>query len=83
MALWSGKGKTLARLTTLKMKSFTALKKNWEDNKHNKNIVANRKKHHNKEMVLRKVFQAWGKSYKSWKINKNKEDFEKAVKVEL
>lgn len=56
LALWSGKGKTLSRLTTLKMKSFCALKNNWKDNKHNKNVIVNRKKHHNKEMVLRKVF---------------------------
>lgn len=33
--------------------------------------------------MKRKVFQGWGKQYKEWKIVKNREDFDKAVKLEL
>jgi hypothetical protein len=36
-----------------------------------------------KENTKRKVFQGWGLQYKAWKVKKNREDFDKAVKLEL
>jgi hypothetical protein len=33
--------------------------------------------------MKRKVFLGWEKHYKVWKVQKNKDDFEKAVKEEL
>ncbi len=36
-----------------------------------------------KENVSRRAFLAWQKQYKAWKVIKNREDFEKAVKLEL
>jgi hypothetical protein len=33
--------------------------------------------------LKKKAFQGWGKQYKEWKLIKNKDDFEKAVKSEL
>lgn len=39
MALWAGKGKTLGRLSVLKMKCFSALKRNREERKHFKMVL--------------------------------------------
>jgi hypothetical protein len=36
-----------------------------------------------RERLMRDVFQGWGRLYKEWKIVKNREDFDKAVKLEL
>ena len=36
-----------------------------------------------KENVSRRAFLGWQKQYKAWKVVKNREDFEKAVKLEL
>ena len=33
--------------------------------------------------MKQRVFSGWEKQYKEWKIVKNKDDFEKAVKLEL
>ena len=32
---------------------------------------------------MRRVFSGWEKQYKEWKVVKNRDDFEKAVKLEL
>ncbi len=36
-----------------------------------------------RERVKRRVFLGWEKQYKEWKIIKNRDDFDKAVKSEL
>ena len=82
MALWAGKGKTLARVKCLQLKCFLALKQYREWKKHCKLVLAQKKRQF-RENQSRKVFHGWQKHYKAWKIIKNKEDFEKALKSEL
>lgn len=45
-------------------------------------MIAHRLASHKKERA-RAVFQAWQKHYKAWKVEKDKEDFQKAVKNEI
>ena len=45
-------------------------------------MIAHRLVQHKKERA-RTVFQAWQKHYKAWKVEKDKEDFQKAVKLEI
>ena len=82
MALWSGKGKTLSRLNASKFKCFMALKQYREWKKHSKKVLEHKLADF-KYNMKRKAFLGWEKEYKAWKIKKNKEDFEKAVKLEL
>ena len=42
MALWSGKGKTLARVNNLKLKCFYALKHYREFKKHSKKVLTHK-----------------------------------------
>ena len=44
MALWAGKGKTLARLNVMKYKCFSALKSYKEWKKHTKNVLESKGK---------------------------------------
>jgi hypothetical protein len=76
MALWAGKGKTLARLSILKLKSYLGLKKYWQQKKHNKLLMVHKLRKY-RETIKRSVFLGWEKQYKVWKLKKNKEDFEK------
>jgi len=64
------------------LKTFQALKLNAEKMKHNKLVIKNRLIQH-KQNIKKQVFLGWEKQYKQWKIKKNKEDFDKAVKSEL
>ena len=60
MALWSGKGLTLARMKTYQMRCFRALK-NYRDFKiHAKRVLENKQK---KDRIkkMRDVFQGWMK----------------------
>lgn len=60
MALWSGKGKTLARVNALKLKCFFALKNYREWKKHTKKVLDHRLRQY-KEDTKRKVFLGWEK----------------------
>eukprot|EP00347_Sterkiella_histriomuscorum_P014474 403360737 len=82
MALWAGKGKTLARMKVLQFKCFNAFKQYREFRKHSQKVLAHKLAYYRKTMKQR-VFSGWEKQYKEWKIVKNKDDFEKAVKLEL
>ena len=82
LALWAGKGKTLARMKVLQMKAFNSLQQFCRFKKHSK-IVLKNKLATFREDTKRRVFRGWEKQYKQWKIEKNKNDFEKAVKSEL
>lgn len=55
MALWSGKGLTVARLRTVTMKCFTALKAFREFKLYSKNVLENKNKE-NKARNTRRVF---------------------------
>lgn len=79
MALWAGKGKTLAAIMIIKNKCFNGLKRYREWKKHSK-VVLNHQTNNFKQELKRKVFLAWEKDYKVWKIKKTKEDFDKSVK---
>lgn len=82
MALWSGKGQTLARLRTVTMKCFQALKHYREFKLHAKAVLENRRRHNNKAQA-RRVFQAWVKSFKATKVQRDKDKFDRQVKAEL
>ena len=82
MALWSGKGQTIARLRNTQMKCFLALKGYLEFKKHSKTVLDN-KGRTNRIKSMRNVFQAWNKSFKSTKVQRDKEKFDLAVKTEL
>lgn len=62
MALWSGKGMTLARMRALTMRCYLALKKYYQFKKHAKAVLENKKKE-NRVRQMRKVFQAWEKNF--------------------
>ena len=67
MALWSGKGNTLARMKVCQMRCFQALKGYRDFKKHSDAVLANKaKKYRIKKM--RDVFQAWHKNFKVSKI---------------
>jgi hypothetical protein len=55
MALWSGKGQTVARLRNTQMKCFLALKGYREFKKHSKAVLDN-KSCENRMKSMRKVF---------------------------
>ena len=82
MALWSGKGQTIGRMRVVEMKCFRALKSHCQFKKYTKQVLANKAK---KDRVknMRNVFQAWVKDFKVAKVRRDKEKFERAVKVEL
>ena len=63
MALWAGKGKTLARVNVLKLKSFMAIKnyRNWK--KHSA-IILKQKLADYRANVKKRVFLNWEKHYK-------------------
>jgi len=82
MALWSGKGQTLARMRMTQMKSFLALKSYMQFKKHSKRVLAN-KSHENRVKNMRNVFQAWNKSFAASKDRRDKEKFDNTVKKEL
>jgi len=82
MALWSGKGQTLARMKVVQMKCFRALKEYREFKKHSKTVLEHRNRV-GKVNRTREVFQAWQKSFKQNKVKRDKEKFDGAVKSEL
>ena len=82
MALWSGKGQTMARMRMIQMRCFLALKNYHEFKKHSKRVLENKSKE-NRITKMRQVFQAWGKSFAETKAKRDKEKFDHAVKVEL
>ena len=82
MALWSGKGQTLARMKVSQMKCFRALKHYYEFNKYSKQVLLNKAKS-SKVDNKRKVFQAWVKNFKESKVRRDQEKFDKSVKSEL
>lgn len=58
MALWAGKGKTLARVKCLQLKCFQAFKQYREWKKHSKRVLEQKIRKFKKEQ-RRKVFQGW------------------------
>ena len=82
MALWSGKGQTLARMKVSQMKCFRALKHYYQFNKYSKQVLSN-KARTSKVDQKRKVFQAWVRNFKESKVRRDKEKFDKSVKAEL
>ena len=82
MALWSGKGQTVARMKVVQMKCFRALKEYREFKKHSKAVLEHRNRV-GKVNRMREVFQAWQKSFAQTKIKRDKEKFDNAVKAEL
>lgn len=74
LALLAGKNKQMTRLNVAQYKAFKALKSNAGFNKHSKKVLENKDKE-NKLKFKRRVFQAWGKHWKQWKIQKAKDDF--------
>lgn len=82
MAFWAGKSKTLLRIKLLEYRAFEGLKQNRAFYKHNK-LVLDHKMRQFKDNLKRKAFLGWEKQYKEWKIVKNREDFDRSVKLEL
>ena len=82
LSFWSYQGKTLARVRTVMFRCFMQLKKYKEFKKHSKQMIAHKLARHKKERA-RAVFQAWQKHYKVWKVEKDKQDFQRAVKNEI
>ena len=82
MALWSGKGQTLARMKVVQMKCFRALKEYREFKKHSKAVLEH-KSRIARQNRMRELFQAWQKSFKQTKVKRDKEKFDNAVKAEL
>ena len=82
MAFWAGKSKTLLRIKLLQHQAFEGLKKYRDFKKHSKMVLEQKLRQFKKEMK-RKVFLGWESRYKQWKIVKNREDFDRAVKLEL
>jgi exopolysaccharide biosynthesis predicted pyruvyltransferase EpsI len=82
MALWSGKGQTLARMKVVHMKCFRALKHHCQFKKHSKMVLENKAKK-DRIQKMRAVFQAWVKDFKVAKVRRDKEKFDRAVKTEL
>lgn len=82
MALWSGKGQTVARMKVAQMRCFQALKGYRDFKKHTQAVLENKAK---KDRIkkMRDVFQAWHKNFKVAKIKLDKEKFDRAVKTEL
>jgi len=60
MALWAGKGKTLARMKVLQFKCFNALKEYREFKKHSKNVLKHKLEEF-KANMKRKAFLGWEK----------------------
>jgi centrosomal protein POC5 len=82
MALWSGKGLTLARMKVVQMKCFRALKHHLQFKKYSKQVLANKALKHRIDK-MRSVFQAWLRDFKVAKVKRDKEKFDRAVKTEL
>ena len=82
MSFWAGKSKMLLRIKLLENLAFSALKSYRDFKKHSKRILEHRLRQY-RENVKRSVFLGWEAQYRQWKIKKNREDFEKAVKLEL
>lgn len=55
MALWSGRGKTIGRIQTLKMRCFSALKQYKEFKKHSQTMLEHRSRQHSCNR-MRRVF---------------------------
>ena len=54
--------------------------KDWK--KYSRSVLENRVKKFRKEKT-RTILQAWLKAHKVWKVQKDKENFERAVKAEI
>lgn len=72
----------MARLRTVQFRCFLQLKKYREWKKHSRQMLAHRLANHKKER-LRAIWQGWIKSHLTWREEKRKEDFKKAVKLEI
>ena len=66
----------------IQMRCFMALKDYQQFKKHSKQVLCNKAKE-NRMKKMRKVFQAWGKSFQETKVKRDKEKFDGAVKTEL
>lgn len=82
MSFWAGKAKMMLRIKLLQHQAFYALRKYRDFKKHSKRVLEHKMRQY-REKVKREVFKGWGMQYKQWKIVKNREDFDKAVKLEL
>jgi tRNA G10 N-methylase Trm11 len=82
MAVWCSKGKTIGRLQALQLKCLLQLKKYKDWKKYSRSVLENRVKKFRKEKT-RTILQAWLKAHKVWKVQKDKENFERAVKAEI
>lgn len=71
MALWSGKGQTMARLRVTQMRCFQALKGYRDFKKHTEAVLEHKARKFRKQK-LRDVFQAWHKNFKAAKIELDK-----------
>lgn len=78
----AGEFKQLTKLRVVEYKAFLALKSYAGFKKHSK-LVLEAKRRERQLKMKRMVFQGWGKHWKQWKINKNKEDFEFKLKDEM
>jgi len=70
MALWAGSGKTIGRIRTLQMRCFLALKKYREFKKHSETVLKHKLLRFKQDQA-RKVFQAWHKTHRVWKQQKD------------
>jgi len=82
MALWAGKGKTLATMKLLQSKCFNALRQFREFKKHGRDLLKLQLRRH-RDGLKKRAFIGWERHYKQWKVQKNKDDFDRAVKQEL
>lgn len=82
LALMAGKNKSMMRLKVVQYKAFKALKDYAGFKKYSKNILQ-AKERENKLKMKRRVFQGWGKHWKEWKIQKDKDDFQAKLKQEM
>lgn len=82
LAFWAYQGRTMARLRTVQFRCFLQLKKYREWRKHSRQMVEHRLRNH-KQQRLRQIWQGWIKSHMTWREEKKKEDFNKAVKLQI
>ena len=66
MALWSGQGKTIARIRTTQMRAFLALKAYRAFKKHSKNVLEHKLRKF-KLAKARTIFQGWNKAHQEYK----------------
>jgi hypothetical protein len=82
MALWACQGKTIGRIRALQMRCFYALDQYRKWKKHSKRVLDNQRISF-KTNQSRRVFQAWIKEFRVWKVGRDQEKFKLAVKNEI